>query len=622
MLKNNYISLKIQQFNKIVIKICKALKIVWRSSRFICIVSLINTVLNGVMLPINAIISKYFLDSVTTALIKGNTTKIRNEVFFWLILELLISIFSYLVNRLSSYFTDIQSKLLNIYISDVLIKKANELDISYFEDSAFYDKIEKANNESISSIMSLTGGLMQLIQSIATLAGTAAIVLTLSPIILVLCILTTIPMFFVNIKTSQMKYDVYTKRVEEVRFSQYLKLITMNYSTVKEIRLTRLGEYFRNIIISIYTKHLNQDKNVGKKQLIRLAITDIFSTIISYCYKFYVVFLTITNGLTIGSMNMYIQALTNVENSIRSALDNLSSLYSNNLYMDNFFDVINLKPKITDTDNSIEFSNSGFASIEFKDVSFKYPNCDKYILKNINITIKNNQTCAIVGLNGSGKTTLTKLLTRLYDPTEGKIYINGIDIKKYTLDSLYKNISVIFQDFMKYPFSIKDNIAFGNLDKMNDMELIKACAVKSNSYDFINSLENKFDTKLQKMWSNGIDLSLGQWQKLAIARTFMSDSSILILDEPTASLDAEAEYEIFNNFKELVGNTTSVLISHRFSTVKMADIIYVLENGQITESGTHNSLMLNNGLYSKLYRMQAEAYKDTENIEILDEKIQ
>ncbi|GKX68538.1 ABC transporter ATP-binding protein [Clostridium sp. TW13] len=556
------------------------------------------------------IISKYFLDSITIVLTNSNTYEAKKHAFFWLILEFTVVIFSYILNRLNSYFADIQSKSLNIYISDILMKKTNELDLSYFENSEFYNKIEKASAESISSILSVTNSLMQFIQSIATLIGTAAIVLTLNPLILILCVLTTIPMFFVNIKISQMKYDVYNKRIEEVRFAHHLKFIATNCNSIKELRLNRLEGYFRSIIISILRKHLNQDKDVGKKQFIRLAIVDILSTIISYCYKFYVVILTIAKGLTIGSMNMYIQSLTSVENSIRSTLDNMASLYSNNLYMDNFFDVVDLKAQIADTDNSIELDNKGFASIEFKNVSFKYPSSKTYILKNINLTIKNNQTCAIVGLNGSGKTTLTKLLTRLYDPTEGEIYINGIDIKKYTLDSLYKNISVIFQDFMKYPFSIKDNIGFGNLDKINDIDLIKKCATKSNSYEFIDKLENKFDTQLQKMWSNGIDLSLGQWQKLAISRAFMSDSSILILDEPTASLDAEAEYEIFNNFKELIGTSTSVLISHRFSTVKMADIIYVLENGQITESGTHPDLMLNNGLYSRLYKMQAEAFTD------------
>ncbi|WP_376778048.1 ABC transporter ATP-binding protein [Inconstantimicrobium mannanitabidum] len=609
-LKNNYILIKVNKVTEIAIKICRALKIVWKSSPFICIFSLINTILNGVMVSVTTIISKYFLDSITIVLTNSNTYEAKKHAFFWLILEFTVVIFSYILNRLNSYFADIQSKSLNIYISDILMKKTNELDLSYFENSEFYNKIEKASAESISSILSVTNSLMQFIQSIATLIGTAAIVLTLNPLILILCVLTTIPMFFVNIKISQMKYDVYNKRIEEVRFAHHLKFIATNCNSIKELRLNRLEGYFRSIIISILRKHLNQDKDVGKKQFIRLAIVDILSTIISYCYKFYVVILTIAKGLTIGSMNMYIQSLTSVENSIRSTLDNMASLYSNNLYMDNFFDVVDLKAQIADTDNSIELDNKGFASIEFKNVSFKYPSSKTYILKNINLTIKNNQTCAIVGLNGSGKTTLTKLLTRLYDPTEGEIYINGIDIKKYTLDSLYKNISVIFQDFMKYPFSIKDNIGFGNLDKINDIDLIKKCATKSNSYEFIDKLENKFDTQLQKMWSNGIDLSLGQWQKLAISRAFMSDSSILILDEPTASLDAEAEYEIFNNFKELIGTSTSVLISHRFSTVKMADIIYVLENGQITESGTHPDLMLNNGLYSRLYKMQAEAFTD------------
>lgn len=309
-------------------------------------------------------------------------------------------------------------------------------------------------------------------------------------------------------------------------------------------------------------------------------------------------------------MNMYVTAVTNVDNSIKSTLNNMAQLYSNNLYIENLFYVLDLKPIILDKKEPKILKNGITNCIEFKNVSFKYPGTNKYVLKNVNFKLKVNQNCALVGLNGCGKTTVIKLLTRLYEPTEGGIFIDGININEFSLDSLYKCINVVFQDFMKYPFTVKENIGFGDIENLDDMDRIELSAKKANAYKFIQSLENKFDTRLEKLWSNGVELSLGQWQKLAISRAFMSNSSILILDEPTASVDAETEYELFKNFKELVGNQTSILISHRFSTVRMADLIIVLNEGAVIEKGTHKSLMLKKGLYSRLYNMQAEGYLD------------
>jgi len=600
---------KIKSMKEFIKRITRTITIIWKSSRISAVISLVATIFNGAIIPINMLIGKYFIDSVINALNNRNNYEFRNEVFIWLGLEFGVAILSYVINRLSRYFYDIQIKTLNIYISGLLIEKSNKLDISYFEDSEFYNKIEKANNESLSSVMGIMSALIEIVKNCSSLVGSIIIVIKLNPLILFLCIVTTIPMFYINVTVSKWKYDVYNKRIEESRFASYLQRLLMHYNNIKEIKLNRLGNYFENIIISTYKKHINQDKFIGKKQFKRLTAADCLNSIISYCYKLYVVFLTLNKGLTIGSMTMYISALTNVDNSVKNTLDNFTLLYSNNLYIENLFSVLELEPRIIDKGGEKTFNKKEINLIEFRNVSFKYPNTDRYILKDINLTIRGNQTCAIVGLNGSGKTTLIKLMTRLYDPTEGDILIDGINIKEYSLESLYKNIGVVFQDFMKYPFTVKENIGFGNIEDIEKMELIDLAARKSNAYDFIQKLDEKYDTKLEKLWTNGVDLSLGQWQKLAISRAFVSDAAILILDEPTASLDAVAEYELYKNFKELIGSSTSILISHRFSTVKMSDVIYVIEDGMITEAGTHEDLMLNNGLYAKLYIMQAESYQ-------------
>ncbi|URZ01766.1 ABC transporter ATP-binding protein [Clostridium felsineum] len=589
--------------------IIKTVNLLWKSSKLSFIVTFSVTILNGIITPINIVISKYVIDSVVNALKNRNPMDSVNKVIFWLLVEFMIVTFSYILGRLNTYFSVIQSKSLSNNIAELLIKKANELDLSYFENDEFYNKIEKANDQAAGTTIQVVNDLMQIVQNFTTLVGAIVIVLQLNPIILCLCFMTSIPMFLINVMLYKKKYDIYNKRIEKTRLAHYLQNIMMDYASVKEIKLNRIGNYFKEFIVLTYKNNLKQDKGIEKKRLLIMSIVDSFNTILSYGYKVYVIFITLTQRLSIGSMNMYIAALTNLENSIKNTLENFSSLYSNNLYIENLFYVLDLKPLIAkDNGGKINFINKIYNSIEFKNVSFKYPNSKKYALKNVNLKIEANKNCAIVGLNGCGKTTLIKLLTRLYDPIEGDIYIDGVNIKEFNIESLYKGIGIVFQDFMKYPFDVKKNIGFGNIDKLDKFDLIEQAAKKANAYNFIQGLSNKFDTKLQKMWSNGVDLSLGQWQKLAISRAFMSDACLLILDEPTASIDAKSEYELFKDFKDLMGMGTSILISHRFSTVKMADKIIVLKDGQIIEEGNHDTLIKNKGLYAELYNMQADAY--------------
>lgn len=581
-MKYSNINKKLGSFLSSSKNIIKTVKLLWKSSSLSFIATLIITVLNGIIVPINMVISKYLIDSVVNALKNKSPIDSLNKVLFWLVVEFGVIAFSYVIGRVNTYFSTIQSKCLNNSISELLIKKANELDLSYFENDEFYNKIEKANSQAVGTTIQIVNGLTQIVKNFTTLVGAIVIVFQLSPIILLLCIMTSIPMFIINIKIYKQKYNIYSKRIEKTRLAHYLQMVMMDYIPVKEIKLNRIGDWLEKIILSIYKDNLNQDKKIEKKQLLIMSIVDIFNTIISYGYKIYVIFITLTQRLSIGSMNMYISALTNLEDSVKNTLDNFALLYSNNLYIENLFYVLDLKPLILNNNSGKkEFINEIRDSIEFRNVSFKYPNSKKYALKNVSFKIEANQNCAIVGLNGCGKTTLIKLLTRLYDPTEGEIYIDNINIKEFNIESLYKGIGIVFQDFMKYPFDVKKNIGFGNIDNLDNFELIKTAAKKANAYTFIQGLSNKFDTKLQKMWSNGVDLSLGQWQKLAISRAFMSNACLLILDEPTASIDAKSEYELFKDFKELMGEGTSILISHRFSTVKMADKIIVLKDGTI-----------------------------------------
>lgn len=296
-----------------------------------------------------------------------------------------------------------------------------------------------------------------------------------------------------------------------------------------------------------------------------------------------------------------------MENSIRIILDSVASLYSDNLYMENLIALTKMESNMKDFGKRV--LTEEFEVIEFKNVSFKYPNTEKYVLKDINIKFEKKKSYALVGLNGSGKTTFVKLLMRLYDPQKGEVLIDGINIKEFTIKSLRENIGVIFQDFIRYPLTVKENINIGSKEKEDNLKSIIEAAKISGADEFINNLPLKYESMLQKEWDNGSELSVGQWQKIAIARAILRDSSILILDEPSSALDPKSEYEMFQKMKNLMIGKMSIMITHRFSNVRIVDEIFVMQNGEIVEFGTHENLMKKEGEYFKLYNIQAKYYK-------------
>lgn len=584
------------------------LKLIFQSSKFTALMMLLVTILRGAIVPIDMMISKYFIDSVVSAItIKGTSLAIRS-VMVWVTIQFSLAVLSQLFNGIGRYLQENLRKSYDIYISQLLIGKMNELDMSFFESAKFNDKLEKANKESGMRSLNILSTLIEIIQTFVSLLGAIVIIISLNPLIVIICICTVIPMFIVNMKIYDKIYGVYNERFQETRFANSVQRLLSTYNSVKEIRLNRLGEYFKNIIISIKKKHLEQDKVIGKKQMKNLFIVDLCNNIVSFGFKIYVVIVTIIEGLSIGTMTMYISAFANVEVSIKGIINAISYLYEDNLYLESLFEILKMQSKIKIDSKQESFDGKINNCIEFRNVSFKYPESNKYVLKNISFELKANKTYALVGLNGSGKTTLVKLLARLYDPDEGEIYIDGKNIKEFNVETLHKYIGIVFQDFIHYPFTVKENIGFGSIDELDDNEKIRSAAIKAGADKFIEKLPNGYETKLEKLWDNGVDLSLGQWQKIAISRAFNNNSSLLILDEPTASLDAQAEYELFQNFKALINDTTCIMISHRFSTVRMADKIIVLENGSIAEFGNHDELIKNDGIYSKFFNMQAEAY--------------
>jgi ABC-type multidrug transport system fused ATPase/permease subunit len=588
----------------------KTLSLTYSANAFCFIAVSFITLLQGVIPVVQLSIGKYVMDSIFTAIKSKGAGNDIKYVAFWVVLELLTFMLSVIIDNSKGYFSNMLGNYMTLKVNEELFAKTASLDAAFFENSDFYDLLNKARQGAGQRPIQMLEQLFSIAQNSVTLLGLMSLIFAFNPVILALLIVTTIPTIMVEMNFSKKIYTIFENRVQEVRKKDYTGWLMTDKWAFKEMRLFMLGKHFLNMYRQICKKHIDQDKSVNLKRNIANIIVNSLLMIIYYSMYGFVVYSTILNKITIGSMTMYTGSKKQIQGRLRSLLQSFSSLYESDLYISNLFMFFEIKSNLVNGLLKDEKLPNVKKSIEFKNVTFKYPGTEKYVLKNINLRIEEEQSVALVGLNGSGKTTLIKLLCRFYDPTEGVILINDIDIKEYDINTLRKKISTIFQDYVRYEMNVLENIAIGNIEQIDNIEFIEECAKKGGAYDFISKMPNKFQEQLGRVLYNGCELSIGQWQKIALARAFMGDRDILILDEPTASLDPESEYEIFKKFSDLTKGKLSIVISHRFSTVRMADNIIVLKDGSIAEAGNHAYLMGTNGEYSRLYNLQAEAYQD------------
>lgn len=594
---------KIQEIIRFIKNIFFIIKIVFQAAPGIATKLVICNILLGLIVSLNVYLWKYFVDSATISLNSGNL----KPPAFWLITLALCTLFVNYFTKLSTYYREIAQEYMNCKVANIVMGKIDELDLSYFDDPKTYDSIEKVSNESVARCISILVMLVTLLRYITTFIGILVVIISLSGSIAIFMCVTMIPIFYVSISIAFRQYQIYSNRVQNLRLADYLKELSLKYENIKELKIYQAIVYLKNKMIEIYTGYIKEDKVYKKRFLRELTLTDILQYIFSTGIKVFTVFKSIVEKRTIGDLTMYISALDNMENSIRIILDSVASLYSDNLYMENLIALTKMESNMKDVGKRV--LTEEFEVIEFKNVSFKYPNTEKYVLKDINIKFEKKKSYALVGLNGSGKTTFVKLLMRLYDPQKGEVLIDGINIKEFTIQSLHENIGVIFQDFIRYPLTVKENINIGVKEKEDNLKSIIEAAKISGADEFINNLPLKYESMLQKEWDNGSELSVGQWQKIAIARAILKDSSILILDEPSSALDPKSEYEMFQKMKNLMIGKMSIMITHRFSNVRIVDEIFVMKDGEIVEFGTHENLMKKEGEYFKLYNIQAKYYK-------------
>ena len=581
-------------------------KLVWETNHWYAILDILFRLIRSAI-PVSILfIGKLIIDEVIL-LSKTHSTALT---YLWklVLAELALAIISDALARATALVDSLLGDLFSIHTSVKIMEHAATLDLDQFEDSEFYDKLERARQQTIGRTILLTQVLAQ-VQDMITMAFLLVGLMTFNAWLILLLLVAIVPAFLGESYFNDKSYALTRGQTPERRELDYMRYLGASDETAKEVKLFNLSGFLIDRFKMLSNKFYGDNKKLSVK---RASWGTFFALIGSFgYYAAYVVmiFSTVEGALTVGTLTFLAGSFRQLRSLLESILSRFTSVSQGAIYLRDFFDFFQIQPKITAAAKPVPFPNPIRQGITFENVGFKYHNSDKWANRHLNFTLHTGEKVALVGENGAGKTTLVKLMARLYDPVEGRILLDGIDLREYDIGDLRKNIGIIFQDYLRYQLSFAQNIAVGNIDEQDNRPLIKMSAEKSLANLLAERLPEKYDQALGRRFNNGIELSGGEWQKVALARAYMKEAQILILDEPTSALDARAEYSVFQRFAELSKGKTAVLISHRFSTVRMADRILVLDKGQIIEMGSHEELIKKNGHYAELFLLQAKGYQ-------------
>ncbi len=489
-----------------------------------------------------------------------------------------------------------------------VMRHAATLDLASFEDPVFYDRLDRARLQANDRLSMLTA-FGQLAQQIITLTSLAASVIVFSPLLFVLLALTVIPAFLGESHFAFLGYSLAYSLTPLRRELDYLRDLGTRKESAKELKIFGLGDYFFSRFRDINDEVITRNRRLATRRLRTGALLALISSLGYYGGYAYLVLRTLDGAITVGTLTFLAGALAGTSSQIQQVFSTFSGIADQSLFLGDLLEFFAMKPKLAAKPEAILAPRSIRAGFEFRGVSFSYPGSSRRILDHLNLRIEPAERIALVGENGQGKTTLVKLITRLYDPTEGQILLDGTDLRDYDPESLHRITGVIFQDFVRYDLSARENIAMGRVEDIHNDEALLDAAVRSRADSILERLPGGLDQLLGRRFEGGVDLSGGEWQKIALARAYLRQAQVLILDEPTAALDAVAEYEVFERFANLTQGKIALLISHRFSTVRMADRILVLESGRIAEQGTHDQLMAGGGRYANMFTLQASSYR-------------
>ncbi len=592
----------------------KTLRLVWRSSPGLSL-ALAALTLVGATLPVAiAYAGKRIVDAVVASS--------RDTALRWVLVELGVVAGQALVQRLLGLVRMVLGSRLGVDVNVAIMEKALTLELPHFEDSEFYDQLTRARREASTRPVQLVADAFSMVQSALTLAGYGALLVRFSAWAVLVLFVATLPGALAEMRYSKITYRLRNKRSPDTRRLNYLEYVLANDEHAKEVKLFGLGPLLLGRYRAIAETFYREDRDLAVKRMTVTHAVSLLGTLAFYGAYALMALAAAAGRLTLGNMTMYVVAFRQGQQSFQTVLSAIGNIYEHNLYMSNLFQFLAIEPrgaprlpmqaeggKQNGATNGAKAPASQ-AGLVLEDVGFRYPSTGLWALRHVDLRLPPGASLALVGENGAGKTTLVKLLTRLYEPTEGRITLDGRDLSTWDEIDLRRRFSVLFQDFNQYQLKMRDNVALGSVDHLEEEPRIGRAVERGGATDLVASLPSGLETQLGGWFRDGTELSGGQWQRVALARAFMrEEADILILDEPTASLDARAEHAVFERFHELARGRTTIVISHRFPTVRMAERIVVIEDGRIHEQGSHAELVAQGGTYARMFALQAEGYR-------------
>ena len=581
-------------------------KLVWEAAPQIVVLELVTRAV-AALLPLAMLwVTKYIIDAITDY---TKHTAALPHYFWWLVvLEFGLACLGTILGRATDFCDTVLADKYARFISTKIMEHGSHLDLTSYEDPVFYDKMERARVQGTDRIVMIQAS-GRLFQQFITTASLAAGIIKFSPLLFLGLIVCVVPAFLGETHFAFLGYSLNFHQTPAKREMEYLRILGGCKESAKELKLFGLGPFLVRRYTDISDALHNQNVSLAKRKLLIGAFLTLLGTTGYYGTYAYVIYDTILGALTIGTLVFLAGAISGASTNIQQLFSTFSSIADQALFMADLLEFFEMRPKIASKPNALPVPRPIAQGFEFRNVSFAYPGNPRLVLNDINFKIRPSERIALVGENGQGKTTIVKLLTRLYEVTSGQILLDGVDIREYDIEDLWREIGVIFQDFVRYEMTASRNIGFGRIEHCDDAPRIRAAAEKSFADSLIRRLPKGFQQTLGVRFEGGVELSGGEWQKIALARAYLRDAQLLILDEPTAALDARSEHDLFQRFADLTTQKMSVLISHRFSTVRMADRILVLEGGRIAEEGPHDQLVKEGGRYAEMFELQAANYR-------------
>lgn len=576
------------------------MRMVWQVSRVLFIATLVLRLLKSLLPAAMLWTAKLIIDAVLDPAHTGLWRLVGIEACLAVINDVAARGIALADSLLGDRFTN--------HVSVRLMRHATELDLAHFEDAEFYDKLERARRQTTGRL-GLLGMLSTMAQDALTLATLSAALIWYHPWLLLLLSVAVVPAFLGETHFAGLAYSMLYRWTPQRRELDYVRMLGASNQSAKEVKIFGLGEYLARRYREIADRFYAENRALGFKRAGTGALLNLLGTGGYYAAYAIIIQRTANGQLTLGDLTFLAGSFSRSRALIEGLLGGFANISDQALYLADLFEFFEMRPRIVAAARAIPAPRPIASGFEFREVSFRYPGSGRIALDRVSFRIGAGERIALIGENGAGKTTLVKLLARLYDPDEGSILLDGTDLRDYDPESLRSEIGVIFQDYMRYDMPARENIGFGRVEALGDQARIEEAARKSLADAVIAKLAGGYDQMLGRRFDTGADLSAGQWQKIALARAYMRDAQLLILDEPTASLDARAEYEVFLRFADLTAGKTAVLISHRFSTVRMADRILVLEGGALIEQGSHEQLLARRGRYAELFELQAAGYR-------------